>query len=377
MMIHKIYYILLLLILLSACSAENPLHEDGVTDYGFITRANENALYSPSECLTYRLLTYKDDDYSFNNTASGTFSGIPGEIMKPTKLNSDGSIDSVATSDEHAASILDGVYGKRWLLCISPGYMHEQNGSIGFKPADVRNGKLLAAANIQQLGLLKLYEIDTLRDIRSRLTFRISIHPTAKGHIHSINVTDFQVKGVGASDETIYTLPAQRQIITPRQVRSVTLTDMSTDDEPKSVFATDVPEYVASAIYAPRDVAIDILNLSERFSGYVQESDYISASFKLSQNGGNPLEMNFVLNKVNEISELLPMHEYAFNFNVKSTTVDLVLDVFSYVGQNSHNWYKMDLSDAEISDIFPKLSIKVGEWPITDWNTEELENPEI
>lgn len=351
---------------------DNPQEDEST--YGFVvSRADDDPSYQPIKKLTYRLLTYNANTFAFDVIKTGTYSGIPGEIMTPTKLNDDGTIDLEASPEEHEAMSLQGVAAVRWVTCISPGLIHNADGSVSFCPSHPQQGMLLSSTERFTVGALKIFQLPPMKDLRSRLYFNISIDPSAKEEIRQIAVRDFIVTGVGAEDEKVGILPKQRQINMPQRPRNIALENV---DGSGTEWRTSQPVYVASAIYAPRDVAMSILKLSEANSGNLRQSDYLQATFFLSQNGQNAVKMSVTLNT--NIPELLPMYEYAFNFNVKSTTVDLNLEVYSYDNTPAHAWCDNDLPDQEIGDVFPVLSFHVGSWPIGTWTAPNLDdNPEI
>lgn len=373
-----IYQMLLVsgLLAISACSEKQEyvlLHEDdGSCDF-VVSRSGDDIIYPSAETLTYRLLTYNINTFSFDVAETGTYSGVPGEVLIPTKLNDDGTIDTTASPEENKAMMLQGINAVRYVTCISPGLKHSADGSVDFCPADPRDGMLLSSTERFTVGSLKVFQLPPMKDMRSRLSFNVSIDPAAKDAIKNIEVRDFIVTGVGAKDEKVGILPKQRQINTPKRPREVTLRNR---DEAFEVWETDPPVYVASAIYAPRDVTISTLKISEANATNIRKSDYLQASFFLSQNGGNFVKMTITLNA--HIPELLPMYEYVFNFNVKSLVIDLYLEVYSYDSVNPHDWCRTDVDSQEIGDVFPSLSFYVGSWPIDNWNETDLnDNPEI
>lgn len=360
----------------SVISEEEPYINDRASD-GFMTRAGEDNDIDANEILTYRILTYNSKTYGFDNPNTGTFSGRPGDLMIPTKLIDDGTPDKNATAVEHAAALLDGVTGTRLIVCYSPGKINNPDGSVDFKPADVDKGRFLSSITETSLGQLRVIQLKPLYDIRSRLTFKVSIDPSVKSQIKNIKVSDFKINGVGDTIHPISVYPAQSQIKTLNPIREVTLKGNETSEELCSEYCTAHPEYIASGIYAPRNIAIDILN-PEGNDSYILDSDYIGVSFMLSQNGGNPIKLSFLINS--DVPELLPMHGYDFSFNIKSTTIDLSLSIYSYSDKKLHDWKTVDLKESqeEIGDIVPKLTIEVGSWEIDGWTVWNFEDyPEI
>lgn len=370
------YYTYILAIILfvatSACTEKLDLDSIDLTAPGsFVARSPMESSQADPEIHTYRILTYSED-YSFDNPNTGTYQGRIGEIMEPKVLDDYGIVEDSYGID-HISAILDGVSGSRWVLCASPGIKNNDDGSFDFLPAAPDNTFLVSKAVKLNLGRPMLYQLGTLVDRRSRLRFKVAIDPQLTGTIKSIGVSEFTIKGVGGEDENIRMFPAQRQILQPHQTRYIELSDFSDANE-GTAFVTTNPVYIASAFYAPRNVVASQLKVSTSNSN-IRESDYIQVSFKLSQNGGKPTKMTFVINE--KIPELEPMHEYTFVFNVKSRFIDLTLDIVSYDGLSPHNWYVHDnLWSAPIGEGIS--SVTIGSWNINNWNDHALDdNTEI
>lgn len=364
------------LFLISSCTQENPII-DAHCSYSFITRAEGFYDYGNADPLTYRIITFDGTKYAYDNTQSGTYIGVPGEIMIPKKLDKDGNIVEGTSESEDAASVLDNVSGNRYIVCYSPGKEQNSNGSIGFHPAYPETGRLLCSyTKCSDLGKFKTVTLENMKDLRSQIVFKFSIDPLSKDEIKEIDIKDFVISGIGSEQEMVNIYPAQRQIIVPTELRKVDdYMDVYSEEGKRTSFSNENnPVYIASAIYAPRDIAISILKLSSANSTYILNSDYLQATFMISQNGHNYVKTSCVLNK--SIPELKPMYKYEFNFNIKSSTIDLKLDVYSYEDKNAYDWNKLELTNQNIDEI-PKLSMDLGTWPIDDWQNINLESPEI
>lgn len=351
---------------LCSCSGSDDVSEEemGVLKAPrFMTQSINETMLSSSSPLTYRILTYNYNTRYFDNINTGTYFGYPGELMIPTVLDDYG---YSKTFERDERGILDGVSGNRWIVCISPGKKNNSDGSIDFNLSSPTD-RIYYSIKSDAVGQFKIYELPALTDHRSRLRFNISIDPSMTEKISSIEVSNFELIGIGAKDEPVHLYPAQRQIATPKSKRSVVLDSTTPEDAPFTAYTNSEPVYIASAIYAPKSIALKKIGVSEANSNYILSSDYLQASFMLSQNGGHSTKVSFVLNK--DFPELEPLHEYKFNFSVKSSYIDLTLDIYSYEGKI---WHDVDITDNKAIGDIDEVGTHQGTWAVGSWEYHEL-----
>lgn len=366
-------YILLGLFALISFSCANREEFPGEkSEKSFFTVSRAEGDLESDAPATYRIITY-NTTYDFDNPNTGTYAAEPGDILIPRVLDNLGYIVDDENID-HETAMLDNVSGDRYVLCVSPGVINNNDGSFDFQPSKPESTFFATMATKLKLGHPQLYELGILYDRRSRLNFKIVVDPQIASVITGIAVSDFEIYGVGAEDERIQFFPAQRQILKPIGKRKVNFVDVVAEGSSGVELKSETPTYIASGFYAPREVVLDNLKLSST-NPNVKDADYISVSFNISQNGGKPTRMLFVINE--RIPELLPMHEYTFVFNVKSRLIDLSLDITSYTGLSPHSWYKHNNLDT------PAIgegvgSVNLGSFQIKQWVDLPLnDNPEI
>lgn len=324
---------------------------------------------------TYRVLTYRNSymDQWYKNF--GTYSGIPGQVMKPTILYDDGTIDTTRSPEEHKTAGFDGISGSQALITISPGIKNNDDGTFSFCPVDPDNGKLLISNMMNvYIGLFGTHDLGKLYDRRATFTFNFTIDPQVTDKIKSINISDLKVFGVGGGPdengdyEVIKYQPALRQIIASNNPRIITL-DVTAESNglPTTWSNKDNPCFIASAFYAPMDIIKTLLSQS----ALAYDSDYLQLSFALSQNGGKEVIQSFILNE--HIPEFEAQHHYEFNFTVRSFYIDLTLTDVSYEDESPNGWYVLPSMNETIGDLPSKRTIHLGSWQINGWETNDVD----
>lgn len=354
-------------ILTTACNESlQPIDSpNGNTEYSFVcSRINENI--DDNETRTYRILAYNTSYYFYYKT-TGTYSGIPGGYMCPTVLLDDGTIDFSMTEEEHKSAGFSGLTGSNHIICVSPGIKNNNDGTFDFCPADPETGSLLVTDDVfTELGRIREYNLGSLKDRRSRLTFNFTIDPLFTDIIKSIEISDVELIGAGGGPdengiyENVSLQPVLRQTICSNNPRHIFVSNSHSSDT-----ITSGPIYVASSFYAPKDTVIKLLSpLASAL-----ETDYLQLSFLLSENGGKKTKQTFVINE--KLPELKPQYDYTFNFQVQSYYINLFLVVKTYDLATPNDWYKESSSNETIGDNSSTI-LNLGTWKISGWENGDI-----
>lgn len=363
-------YILIILLLLEAvvsCESNDGLDLSDSPE--IITRTDEPGTTE----RTYRILTY-DSSRKFKDDATGTYIGVPGQVMTPHVLDADGVKVDTATIEENKAAAISGVSDSRYVVCVSPGKKNNEDGSIDIY-ANLGGPIYISDPEKQiTLGSMVKHDFGKIKDRRARINFKIAIDPANTG-VNSINVSQIALMGVGGIGydgvrrPSVY-YPMTRQV---QQTMNSHVTGMK-DSYEKGIqgkcFESIVKSYVPSAIYAPKDIVRQKLKLSSNTDAYLIDSNYLYAVFDLTQDNNDPVRIIQVL--TDNVNELEPMCEYTFTFLIKSKHYSLTLDKQDY-GDSGREWIVNEYAPQSIGSSGTDVSIDLGTWPIGGDSGQEWE----
>lgn len=349
---QHLYFPILNILMLAMASCGS---ESGIDDETYRESEGNFVAYTrndDSEERTYRVFAY--DANSLN--ATGTYKGIPGQPMMPCKLNSDGSIDMSATSQDHIGSQVDWSSFAYW-LCISPG-MAFDGYNLEIRPSESD----ILMSNISTWTInpdFKLYER------RARIIFNVSVGDN-NTTVNEIELEDIVVKGVGDPDVQIFYKPRLNQVDNEDLTTSVRMADASPADRPKTKYSSVEPLYAISAVYAPKDIVKKYIVSSMPLESFFN-SQYISAELTMQIGGKGEVSISQLLTQ--SVVELKPMHEYTYNFTINTEYVNVTLNVCD-CGSHTYAWQQENSVDGEqhIGDIGSSFVIDLGKWKIGDDN---------
>lgn len=372
--------ILSIAIALSAgCSSTETTETASTAESLFLTKSGDIG----AESRTYRIITYNNLYRCFTASGdgadgSGSYCGIPGEIMRPCRLLADGTVDPSATESDHASSILDGVSGQKRLYCISPGIAPNIDGSFTFCPSE--NPLYVSDEKSVTVGGVKTIDLGTLIDRRAKIEFEVKVDEN-NHNIEKIDVEKIILYGTGGSAASY--MPASRQVLATHEAIEIEMkdaygTDNTNNTYPGKKFISD-PHIIPSAIYAPKESVAQILKCS---SEKLMESQYLYAVFTISQDGRKDLHVAATLNDgINEDGknclELSPGRRYKFIFLVSADYVNISVDIskdnngstdwsVGNEGQNDDEW---TISDDD------EIHIDMGNWSFAEEPDNNWDNP--
>lgn len=321
---------------------------------------------------TYKLMTY-DVSNLRPYTNIGTYEKPIGtSTLKPCVLDEYG-VKVNASDTEHKNAQLKGV-GYTYVIAVSPGVRHNDDGSFDFNPFEPTDPFLSSESLRLNLGHIMTYNLGALKD--RRCIININIEAGQEGtSTKTIQIEDFYLVGAGTKEEKVRYYPATRQTIATDGRLEV---DLTHDDSYTKYSFSDLV-YIMAGIYASKSEAAQILNKVNDMT-YIQNRDYLYVSFQLKQNGRDWVHIQKPLTNV--VKELLPQHQYDYTFKVTSEYVSLKLDITNlYDAQDPFHWADNHILDnQEIGGKMPTVSIDLGHYNFTSkngWTDNDLPNQEI
>lgn len=337
---------------------------------GIDTRAGE-----VTEGTTYRIMTYYTDENSnrFKFVKTGTYylKNATDEELTACRLKDDG---SDPTDDSDAG--LNGADGNFLLVFVSPGVINNDDGSFSFVPTrDAFRASTPESKTIGGYGLITMS--NKLLDRRARIG--INFYKSNSESVEEFTISDLRLSGAGADGETVRLFPATRQAEVSKDATiAITLTREDgtvTNEEGNPLYYSTAESdriHVASAIYAPKDEAAEILGT--RYTDHIRESGYLYMTCSLSQ--GERRDIPIRMSLTSRIPELLPQHIYQFNITVSSNYISAEVYVYDQTG---NEWQEGGNGGGTIET--PEYSVRLGTWRIVgkgdDWETVEIPDQTI
>lgn len=369
-------------ILYVSCSKEPPgpagNEHNGTACFGIDTRAT-----NVTAGMTYRIMAYGADKnaslYKFQRTGTyylKTLEVPEGEEVELTACSLD---DDGTAPQDNEMSGLNGAYGNFYLVFVSPGVKHNEDGSFSFAPT--KDEFLASLPEQKSLGGYGRYVMkNPLQDQRAKVGFKF--YKWNNASVEDFTIDELVLIGAGAAEESVKLYPASRQVIADKEVgMSITLVKKENEQETNEVgdtlcYTTTDKNFVfiASAIYAPLDEVAEQLGVTY-YKDHLKESDYLYMTCKLSQGSRKDIPIRMPL--TGKFPELEPRHTYVFNITVKSSYLSATVDVFS---QDNNDWQEGGNGGGTISNN-PDYTVKLGTWEIVgmddDWQLVEIEEQTI
>ena len=368
-------------ILYVSCSKELPgpagNEYNGTACFGIDTRATD-----ATAGTTYRIMAYGADKnaslYKFQRTGTYYLKTLEVPEGEEVELTACSLSDDGTNPQDNETSGLNGSYGNFYLVFVSPGVKHNEDGSFSFAPT---KGKFLASFPEQKSlgGYGRHVMKNPLQDQRAKVGFKF--YKWNNVSVEDFTIDELGLTGAGADGESVKLYPASRQVIAGKEAGMDITLDRKENEQEKNE-AGDILRYttndenfvfIASAIYAPLDEVAEQLGVTY-YKDHLVESDYLYMTCKLSQGSRKNIPIRMPL--TGKFPELEPQHTYVFNITVKSSYLSATVDVFS---QDNNDWQEGGNESGTISN--PDYTVKLGTWEIVgtddDWQLVKIEEQTI
>lgn len=368
-------------ILYVSCSKELPgpagNEHNGTACFGIDTRATD-----ATERTTYRIMAYGADKnaslYMFQRTGTYYLKTLQVPEGEEVELTACSLSDDGTNPQDNETSGLNGSYGNFYLVFVSPGVKHNEDGSFNFVPT---KDKFLASFPEQKSlgGYGRHVMKNPLQDQRAKVGFKF--YKLNNALVEDFTIDELVLTGAGAAGESVKLYPASRQVIAGKEAGMDITLDRKENEQEKNE-AGDILRYtttdknfvyIASAIYAPLDEVAEQLGVTY-YKDHLKESDYLYMTCKLSQGSRENIPIRMPL--TGKFPELEPQHTYVFNITVKSNYLSATVDVFS---QDDNDWQEGGKENGTIST--PDYTVKLGTWEIVgtddDWQLVKIEEQTI
>lgn len=361
---------------LTGCSDEPSGGEEitGIHSVYLPSRSTDESKFS-----TYRVSVFNLYSYRYINSGTyATWEYGDTEILTPWKLDENGNRKtSVYNDPENSGATLEAGAGNFLISCVSPGIPCDNNGAFRFNPS----AGPFYATNVERValgsyGLVNLSE--QILDRRSKVRFRI--WKDTEIIKENIVVTDFMFIGAGDSIHDITYYPAQKQVVPPAEPMNIELSSPVTEQTngTKRLEYETVKKFIAAAYYCSRNDVYEELQKTKNnpnTTDFLIDGKSLSVKFSLKQGERAPIDVNIEL----PIRCFEPLHEYCFDFVVKSEIIELSVIIHS-CGAHPWGWHPDNLDEWEIGGSNPE-TIMLGVWKLGEqsgnWTYHQLTNPEI
>ncbi len=311
---------------------------------------------------TYRIMAYKavTDGSRFSLLGTGTYYLKDVNDKALTACN----VDDYGVWQPGDGESLNGHNSNVFLTAVSPAVRNNPDGSFTVNPAVEFLSTHWEERNIGGYGIVSLKS--NLRDTRSRVTFKF--YKLNDLSVMPFTVKDIYLKGIGDTGESLYFYPATKQCLVVNNEelgRELTWTEHTDKvDVPGyglCYYSTPEDYYVPAAYYVSRSKVAQLLG-NTPFTGNIRESDVLSLSFTMNQNGRD-VSIQIPLTSNDRLPELQALHSYTFHIVAKSNYINVSVEIAKADG-STNSWQLPTEAAGETIDEVAVKEIPLGTFTI-------------